>query len=298
MQYRLLGKSTLPVSEIGFGCMSLGNDDADNARLIHQALDGGINLFDTADLYEHGQNEITVGKALRGKRAAVIIATKVGNQWKEDGSGWDWNPGKAYIIASVEASLKRLQTDYIDLYQLHGGTLEDPIDDTIAAFETLQQQGKIRHYGISSIRPNVIREYIQRSHIVSIMMQYSLQDRRPEETCFPLLAENQIGVLARGSVAKGLLVDKPAAAYLGYTAAEVALAAAAVKKISSAERGPAQTALRFVLRQPVISSAIVGIRTRAQLEDALRTTQTPALQPGEFAALQQAIPVNKYDQHR
>ncbi|MGO4289128.1 aldo/keto reductase [Chitinophaga sp. RAB17] len=298
MQYRLLGKSDLSVSEIGFGCMSLGKDDADNARLIHHALDQGINFFDTADLYEHGQNEITVGKALQAKRSAVIIASKVGNQWKEDGSGWNWNPGKEYIIAAVEASLKRLQTDYIDLYQLHGGTLEDPIDDTIAAFETLQQQGKIRYYGISSIRPNVIREYVKRSHIVSVMMQYSLLDRRPEESSFPLLLENNIGVLARGSVAKGLLVDKPAAPYLNYTETAVAAAAAAIKKISTPARDAAQTALRFVLQQPVVSSATVGIRTAAQLEDALRAAQAPVLQQEEIAALQQVVPINRYDQHR
>ena len=298
MQYRLLGKSTLSVSEIGFGCMSLGSNDTDNARLIHHALAEGINFFDTADLYEHGQNEMTVGKALKERRSAAVIATKVGNQWKEDGSGWNWNPGKAYIIAAVEASLKRLQTDYIDLYQLHGGTLEDPIDDTIAAFETLQQQGKIRYYGISSIRPNVIREYVKRSHIVSVMMQYSLLDRRPEETCLPLLAENQVGVLARGSVAKGMLLGKPAAPYLNYTAEEVAAAAAAINKISGPGRAAAQTALRFVLQQPAISSAIVGIRTAAQLEDALRTLHTPALQTNEITQLQQAIAINKYDQHR
>lgn len=298
MQYRLLGKSDLSVSEIGFGCMSLGKEDADNARLIHHALDQGINFFDTADLYEHGQNEITVGKALQAKRSAVIIASKVGNQWKEDGSGWNWNPGKEYIIAAVEASLKRLQTDYIDLYQLHGGTLEDPIDDTIAAFETLQQQGKIRYYGISSIRPNVIREYVKRSHIVSVMMQYSLLDRRPEESSFPLLLENNIGVLARGSVAKGLLVNKPAAPYLNYTATAVAAAAAAIKKVSTPARDAAQTALRFVLQQPAVSSSIVGIRTAAQLEDALRAAQAPALQSEEIAALQQVVPINRYDQHR
>ncbi|SKD07026.1 Predicted oxidoreductase [Chitinophaga ginsengisegetis] len=298
MQYHLLGKSDLSVSEIGFGCMSLGNDDAASASLIHHACDQGINFFDTADLYEHGQNETTVGKALKDRRSSVIIATKVGNQWKEDGSGWDWNPRKAYIIAAVEASLQRLQTDYIDLYQLHGGTIDDPIDETIAAFETLQQQGKIRYYGISSIRPNVIREYVQRSNIVSVMMQYSLLDRRPEETAFPLLQENNIGVLARGSVAKGLLVNKPAAPYLNYTAEDVAVAAAAVKSVSSASRDAAQTALRFVLQQPAVTSAVVGIRTPAQLEDALRAVQAIALLPDEIEKLQQAVAINRYDQHR
>ncbi|MBO9728090.1 MAG: aldo/keto reductase [Chitinophaga sp.] len=298
MQYRFLGKSDLAISEIGFGCMSLGKDDADTTRLLHHAVDQGINFFDTADLYEHGQNEITVGKALRQKRADVIIASKVGNQWNEDGSSWSWNPRKEYILATVEGSLKRLQTDYIDLYQLHGGTLEDPIDDSIAAFELLKQQGKIRHYGISSIRPNVIREYVKRSHIVSVMMQYSLLDRRPEETCFPLLQDNHIGVLARGSVAKGLLVNKPAAPYLNYTTEDVAAAAAAIRAHSNTARDTAQTALRFVLQQPVVSSAVVGIRTVAQLEDALRAVQAPALLPEEIAALQQAVPANTYDQHR
>ena len=298
MQYRLLGKSTLSVSEIGFGCMSLAGTDADNARLIHQAIAQGVNFFDTADLYDHGQNEVSVGKALLGHRSNVVVATKVGNQWRADGSGWDWNPGKAYIISCVEASLKRLQTDYIDLYQLHGGTLDDPVDDTIAAFETLLQQGKIRYYGISSIRPNVIREYVQRSHIVSVMMQYSLLDRRPEESAFRLLLENNIGVLARGSVARGLLVDKPAAPYLNYSAEEVARAAATIRQESIPEREAAPTALRFVLQQPAVSSAIVGIRTAAQLEDALRAVSAPALSDGELAALRLAVPVNKYGQHR
>ncbi|MFY0253596.1 aldo/keto reductase [Chitinophaga sp. 30R24] len=298
MQFHFLGKSTLSISEIGFGCMSLGSDDALNARLIHQAVDGGINFFDTADLYDRGQNERTVGKALVGKRSSVIIATKVGNQWREDGSGWDWNPRKAYIIAAVEESLKRLQTDYIDLYQLHGGTIEDPIEDTIAAFETLQQQGKIRYYGISSIRPNVIHEYVNHSHMVSVMMQYSLLDRRPEEYCFPLLEEHRIGVLARGSVAKGLLVNKAATPYLNYTAEAVAIAAAAINELSMPERGPAQTALRFVLQQAAVSSAVVGIRTREQLEDALRATISPALEEAAIAQLQRVVPVNFYDQHR
>src|SRR5882724_1023228 len=156
MRYRTLGGSQLNVSEIGFGCMSLGEDGRSNTALLHRALEKGINFFDTADLYQQGRNETFVGKALHNKRSEVIIATKVGNQWRPDGSGWDWNPRKVYILEAVNQSLSRLQTDYIDLYQLHGGTIDDPIDETIEAFEQLQQQGKIRYYGISSIRPNVI----------------------------------------------------------------------------------------------------------------------------------------------
>ena len=182
MQYHLLRSSGIKVSKIGFGCMSLSsNSEKDNIDLIHRAKELGINYLDTADLYDKGMSEIAVGKAIKKMRSKIILATKAGNQWRSDGSGWDWNPRKDYILQAADKSLRRLQTDYIDLYQLHGGTIDDPIDETIEAFEQLKQQGKIREYGISSIRPNVIREYVKRSSIVSVMMQYSILDRRPEE---------------------------------------------------------------------------------------------------------------------
>ncbi|HXB45213.1 MAG TPA: aldo/keto reductase [Puia sp.] len=298
MFYRQLGKSPLRVSEIGFGCMSLRENDAANERAIHRAIDLGINLFDTADIYGNGDNEECLGKAVSHKRTEVVIATKVGNQLRKDGKGMDWNPRKDYIISSVEQSLKRLNTDYIDLYQLHGGTREDPIEETIEAFETLQQQGKIRFYGISSIRPNVIREYVRRSSIISVMMQYSLLDRRPEETCFELLEKNNIGVLARGSVAKGLLLDKPAEAYLNYSAAETSKAATAVDLLSNEKRNPAQTALRFVLNQKSIAAAVVGIRTLKQLDKAARAVDTPPLTQNELNYLQSILPACRYEQHR
>ncbi|WP_298741586.1 aldo/keto reductase [uncultured Chitinophaga sp.] len=298
MNYNALGTSGLNISEVSFGTMSLQGSDAENAALIEKAIDAGINYFDTADLYDQGRNEQSVGKALKGKRKDVIIATKVGNQWRADGSGWDWNPRKEYILSAVEGSLQRLQTDYIDLYQLHGGTLQDPIDETIEAFELLQQQGKIRCYGISSIRPNVIREYVKRSRIVSVMMQYSLLDRRPEEECLELLQQHHICVLARGSVAKGLLVDKPAAPFLNYSAEQVQQAAAAVKALSNAQRGPAQTALRFVLQHPATTSAVVGIRTSKQLADAVDAVKSPSLSMNEMEQLRQALAPNRYQEHR
>ena len=214
---------------MGFGCMSLEREQ-ESARVIHKAVESGVNFFDTADLYEKGMNEERLGRILRGKRDEVVLATKVGNQWRPDGSGWDWNPSKEYIIGAVEASLARLQTDRIDLYQLHGGTMDDPIDETIEAFELLQQQGKILYYGISSIRPAVIREYIRRSRIISVMMQYSLADRRPEEACLGELKAAGIGVLARGVVMKGLLSGKPAATYLGHSATEMDGAARVLKR--------------------------------------------------------------------
>ncbi|WP_234735740.1 aldo/keto reductase [Tellurirhabdus bombi] len=293
-----LGKSDLLVSEISFGCMSLGDDLTENTRLLHQALDKGINFFDTADLYQDGQNEISVGKAFQDRRDRVFIATKVGNQRRADGLGWDWNPRKAYIIKAVEESLKRLQTNYIDLYQLHGGTIDDPIDETIEAFELLKEVGKIRHYGISSIRPNVIREYISRSNIVSVMMQYSLLDRRPQEEYLDLLHQHQISVLARGTLAKGLLAGKETDLYMNYGLEEVDKAAEAIHAQSTPDRSPVATAIRYVLAHPAVASAVVGIRTEEQLREAFQAGNAPELTTDEWQALASSIPANHYEDHR
>ncbi len=204
-------------------------------------------------------------------------------------------PRKEYILAAVEKSLQRLQTDYIDLYQLHGGTIEDPIDETIEAFERLQEQGKILHYGISSIRPNVIREYARRSRIVSVMMQYSLLDRRPEVSCLPILEQHNIGVLARGSMAKGLLAGKPAIDYLHLTHKEVENAQAAIGEVSGKDRTAAQAAIKFVLMHPAVTSAVAGLRTIGQLEDA--AGDAPRFNEAEYEMLTASVPVKEYEQH-
>lgn len=298
MKTKRLGKSDLMVSAISFGCMSLRDDQGAATALLNEAADRGVTLFDSADLYQKGYNEEMVGKALQDRRKEVYIATKVGNQWRADGSGWDWNPSKAYILQAVEESLRRLRTDYIDLYQLHGGTLDDPIEDAIDAFEQLQQAGKIRWYGISSIRPNVIREYVVRSQIVSVMMQYSLLDRRPEESCLELLQNNSIGVLARGSIAKGLLIDKPPIPYLNHPKEAVASAKQAIASLSGEQRSPAQTALKFVMQHPAVSTAVVGIRTRQQLKDCLGVLEAPDLSLEDINTLQAAAPALQYETHR
>jgi aryl-alcohol dehydrogenase-like predicted oxidoreductase len=298
MKYNQLGTSDLKVSEISFGCMSLPDDQQESIALLQKAFKEGVNFFDTADLYQNGENEVMVGKAFKGMRDKVIIATKVGNQLRQDGSGWDWNPRKAYILKAVEKSLQRLQTDYIDLYQLHGGTLEDPIDETIEAFELLKEQGKIRYYGISSIRPNVIREWVNRSGLVSVMMQYSLLDRRPEEECLGLLQANKISVLARGSLAKGLLAGKQAAPYLEHSTDEVAMAAEVVREMAQAPQAMAALAIRFVLAQPAVATAVTGIRTEKHLLNNLYTTQVPKLSEKEKQQLNNAAKVRVYDQHR
>jgi aryl-alcohol dehydrogenase-like predicted oxidoreductase len=297
MDYRSLGPTGIKISVIGFGCMSLSsNTEKESVDLIHQAIASGINYFDTADLYDKGLNEIIVGKAIKEKRKDIVLASKAGNQWKKDGSGWDWNPRKAYILQAAEDSLKRLQTDYIDLYQLHGGTMDDPIDETIEAFEQLKQQGKIRHYGISSVRPTVISEYIKRSAIVSVMTQYSVADRRPEEQTLDLLHQHNISVLVRGALAQGLLVNKPAKDYLNYTREEIITIKKAVHDASGNDRTPGQTAIQYVLHHPAVASAVTGIRNQQQLEDAV-TTARPLLKE-EFQLLQRVMRSNRYEQHR
>ena len=298
MTYKQLGKSQLQISRIGFGCMSLKPGQDNIQMIIDTAIDNGINYYDTADIYDKGVNEINIGKALKTKRKKILIATKVGNQWKEDGSGLNWNPTKKHILQAVEKSLYRLQTDYIDLYQLHGGTMEDNIDETIEAFELLQQQGKIRYYGISSIRPNVIREYVKRSNIVSVMMQYSLLDRRPEESCLELLQQHNIGVLARGSVASGLLAGKPAKQYLNYNETTVAISAKAIDSLRSLNRSAASTAIRYVLHHPAITAAVVGIRTFDQLTESIAAINDKPITEHTVQLLNNSIAVNYYEHHR
>jgi aryl-alcohol dehydrogenase-like predicted oxidoreductase len=298
MEYRILGKDGLKISEMGFGCMSLGMDDNENERLMMTAIEAGINFFDTADLYQQGQNEATVGKALKKLRNHVIISTKVGNQLTADGKEWVWNPRKSYILEAVNRSLQRLQTDYIDYYQLHGGTINDPIDETIEAFEILKSQGKIRFYGISSIRPNVVRAYAWRSHCKGVMMQYSLLDRRPEESCLPFLKDKQIGILARGVLAGGLLLGKPATPYLNYPATTVEKIQEIAGIFDNSGKTAFEVSLGYVLQSPGISAAIIGIRNLEQLSKLLRAWENCKISEIHMNKLQQILPINYYKDHR
>ncbi|MEX0770630.1 MAG: aldo/keto reductase [Balneolaceae bacterium] len=295
MRYHKLGNSDLQISEISFGCSSLEQNHPANSDLIRRAFDQGINFFDTADLYDKGWNEESVGKAVKDLPEDVLVSTKVGNQWRPDGSGWEWNPSKEHMLTAVDQSLKRLQIDTIDLYQLHGGTLEDPIDEIIETFERLQDTGKIRYYGISSIRPNVIREYVKRSNISSVMMQYSLLDRRPEETCLDLLHDAGISVLCRGTLAKGLLIDKPSKATLGYSEEDVSRMQQAVNTSGN----PIAASLGFVLTHPAVASAVVGTRTPEQLEEVVEGyRKREAISEKNLEELKNLLEPNVYKKHR
>ncbi|MFB6465922.1 aldo/keto reductase [Cytobacillus sp. Hz8] len=307
MEKRQLGSSNLSISELGLGCMSLGTDEKHARAIIEAALEEGINYFDTADLYAKGMNEVLVGQVLHSVRDKVIIATKVGNRWNENGAGWRFDSSKKYIKEAVKQSLKRLDTDYIDLYQLHGGTLSDPIDETIEAFEELQAEGFIRYYGISSIRPTVIQEYVQKSNIVSVMMQYSILDRRPEEQALPLLKKNGISIVARGPLAKGLLseamLDKASTAvqekgYLDYSFEDLQKVLTELKEKVAKKRSLTEISLQYLLADSGVTSVIAGASSIQQLKENVRAIMGKGLSAEELEMIHSLLIENQYQEHR
>lgn len=303
MRYRPLGKSELHLSEVGLGCMSLAPDVQESERIISAAIDGGINFFDTADLYGRGENEALLGRCLAGKRNQVYIATKGGNAWTEGKSGWTWKPTKTYIQNAVQDSLRRLQTDYIDLYQLHGGTLDDPMDELIETFDDLRAAGVIRHYGISSIRPNVIQEYLSRSQIASVMMQYSIVDRRPEEQALQSIANANVSVIARGPLARGALTSNYTtkandSSYVDYTRSEIFHLMDRMRALPEFEAlGYIGIALGYVLHTKTVATVIPGARTFQQLESILNICE-PTLSQDSVRRIQEWSKPNTYAQHR
>lgn len=267
MKKRTLGKSSIEISELSFGCMSLPTDINEAKPIVEEALENGINYFDTADLYDKGVNEEIVGDILKPHRHQVILATKVGNRWNENEEGWRWDPTPAHIENGLKASLKRLKTDYIDVYQLHGGTIDDPWDEIIDTFERLKKSGLIREYGISSIRPNVFKPFLQNSYAISNMMQYSILDRRAEEW-FELISNTAASVVTRGSIAKGLLTNSwpqrlvKSSGYMSYSKDELT---DVLQRLQSEFRDVHALALAFNLSHPVIASTVIGASTKQQL---------------------------------
>lgn len=283
--------------------MSIGTEEITARRIIDTALDEGINYFDTADLYDFGENEKIVGKALKEIRDKVIIATKVGNRWNPSKDGWSWDPSKSYIKEAVKTSLKRLGTDYIDLYQLHGGTNGDPIDNTIEAFEELKAEGMIRYYGISSIRPNVIREFVKKSSIVSVMMQYSILDRRPEEEALPLLQDNGVSVVSRGPLAKGVLSERmlekaSEKGYLDYSLKELSEILPLLKEKVASARSFTEVALQYNLANPAVASVVAGASSPEQIRNNAKAVRSKPLTVEEIALIKEVTKGNVYKEHR
>lgn len=302
MQKNVL-KSGIELSEVGLGCMSLGTEYDKAESIIESAIDQGITYFDTADIYDKGINEKIVGKALKKyqNRDDIVIGTKVGNHLKDDGSTF-WDPSKKYIKSAVKDSLKNLGLDELDLYQLHGGTIDDPLDETISAFDELKQEGIVRAYGISSIRPNVIRYYLEHSQIETLMSQFNLIDNRPEDLVDEVNANN-VKILARGPVFKGLLTANSSKALdnkfnegiFDYTYQELGETIASVKEV---ENNLTALTFKYLKSQAALGSIIVGASSPAQLEENIKNYEAAqAIGNEQLKAARERVKNLQYTQH-
>jgi aryl-alcohol dehydrogenase-like predicted oxidoreductase len=214
MQYRSLGASGLKVSAIGLGTNQLGRkvDLASAKNIIHAALDAGINFIDTADIYSNGRSEEFIGEALSGRRAQALIATKVSHPMG-DGPN-QRGASRHHILEGVEASLRRLKTDYIDLYQIHTWDSGTPIDETMRALEDLVRWGKVRYIGASNfsawqlVRANDLAEFHGWLRFVSIQPHYHMLERGIESELIPACQYFQIGILPYFPLAGGFLTGK------------------------------------------------------------------------------------------
>ncbi|GEN45219.1 aldo/keto reductase [Alkalibacillus haloalkaliphilus] len=307
MKKRRLGNTDLHISEVGLGCMNLGTNEQNAKDIIHEAINAGINYIDTADLYDYGENEKLVGKALKGKRQDTIVATKGGNHFDPNQEGWYWDPSKKYLKEAIKNSLIRLGLDDVDLYQLHGGTIEDPIDEVIETFEELQQEGLIRYFGLSSIRPNVIKSYVDKTTITSNMMQYSLLDRRPEEELLDYLNDNQVSVLVRGTLGKGMLTSngieqwekKGSNGFLDYNAEELKEVIEKLQVLANESSTTLESiAIHYCLSHPGVSSLILGASRPEQVQNNIEAYYNA---PKDQSIIEEVTNMTKkqiYEQHR
>jgi aryl-alcohol dehydrogenase-like predicted oxidoreductase len=205
---RSLGSSGIAVSAIGLGCMSLSgvygaSSDADGISLIHEALDRGITLLDTSDMYGFGHNEELVGKAIKGRRGEVVLATKFGNLGGRGGKIADGRP--EYVVSACEASLARLGVDAIDLYYQHRVDPTVPVEDTFGAMARLVEQGKVRALGISEARPATIRRAHAVHRIAAVQNEFSLLYRTEAEETMRTTRELKIAFVAYSPLGRGLL---------------------------------------------------------------------------------------------
>jgi len=214
MEYRRLGNTGLKVTEIGLGGNNFGwwADEQTSIKVIHHALDSGINFIDTADSYDRGNSETFIGKAIKGRRSQVIIATKF---YSVMGDGPNERGGSRYhIMEAVEASLKRLQTDYIDLYQMHFHDAETPIEETLRTLDDLVRAGKVRYIGCSNFNAWQLCEALWTSRLynlnsfVTVQPQYSLLNRQIESELVPCCQAYGIGVIPYSPLAGGFLTGK------------------------------------------------------------------------------------------
>lgn len=212
MKTRKLGQG-LTVSELGLGCMGMSEfygtgDEAESIATIHHALDLGITLLDTADMYGSGANERLVGKAIKDRRHQVVLATKFGILRGEDKGFRGVNGSPEYVRQACDASLQRLGIDYIDLYYQHRVDPNVPIEDTVGAMAELVQQGKVRYLGLSEASASTIRRAASVHPISALQSEYSLWSRDPEDEILPTTRELQIGFVAYSPLGRGFLSGK------------------------------------------------------------------------------------------
>lgn len=213
MQKRTLGRQRLTVSALGLGCMGMsefyaGRDDTESIATIHRALDRGIDFLDTADMYGPFTNERLVGKAIRGRREQVVLATKFGNQRGEDGSFLGVNGRPEYVRKSCDGSLQRLGVDHIDLYYQHRVDRTVPIEETVGAMAQLVEQGKVRFLGLSEASPITIQRANAEYPITALQTEYSLWTRDPEDEVLPLCRKLGIGFVAYSPLGRGFLTGR------------------------------------------------------------------------------------------
>ncbi len=289
MEYRQLGKSDLSVSVIGYGAWGIGGEpfwntegEESSIRSIEKAIDLGINFYDTAPVYGFGYSEELLGRALQSKRKDVIIATKCGLVWeKEELKAIRKRATSESILEEIDMSLKRLCTDYIDLYQVHWPDESTPIEETMNTLLQVQKEGKIRYIGVSNYSVDQMKESLKYGQIVSLQPMYSMLERDVENDRLPFCIENEIGIICYSPLASGVLTGKydestkfedwRGQGIIGNFTGEVYISH--IKKVKQVEKIAqrngktlAQLAINWLLHQQGVNTAIVGVKTPDQVE--------------------------------